>query len=125
MAYEIGYEERGDYLYVRMSGDEAYEDALRFWKGLKKVAEKKGYTRFLIVDKVKGVLPTIQVHNLSKEVASLFRGMAVAYVDPKDDTFEANRYGETVVSNRGVNARVFRTEAEAVKWLSHQQKAKG
>lgn len=118
MAYTIRYEDREGYLYVHMKGPETYENACRFWKDLRKEADSKKYTRFLIVDEVTGVLNRNQVYRLSVEIARIHVGNTIAYVDPKQESYESNAFGETVVVGQGVTARLFKNETDAVYWLN-------
>jgi hypothetical protein len=118
VAYKVRYKKREGYLFVRIEGPESYDDALRFWKDLQLEADAQDYTRFLIVDEVTGVLNTLQIHLLSTEIAKLHSGRTIAYVDPKEESYSANKYGETVVSTRGVNGRLFKNETDAMEWLS-------
>lgn len=117
MNYTITYENRADYIYVVIEGLECYKSAVEFWKNIKKKSDEEGRTKFLIVDRVSGQLKTIETHRLSVIVAELISGMKVAFVDPKDETFDSNAFGETVIANRGGGAKLFRTEREGLKWL--------
>ena len=55
---------------------------------------------------------------MSEKIAKLFLGKIIAYVDPKQETIEHNKFGETVVYKRGVVAKVFNSEPEAVEWIT-------
>jgi hypothetical protein len=118
VAYIIRYEYREGYLYVHMKGPETYDNALQFWKDLRKDADARKYTRFLIVDEVTGVLNRNQVYKLSAEIARIHLGNTIAYVDPKQETYESNAFGETVVNDKGVTARLFKDENDAIYWLN-------
>jgi hypothetical protein len=117
MPYRLTYERRVGYLHVRMEGEESFEEAVRFWQALSDISIAEGITRFLIIDTVVGRLNTFQHFEISKLVASLFLGKRIAYVDPKEETFDANSFGETVIQNRGGIAKVFRLEDDARQWL--------
>jgi hypothetical protein len=117
MSYTISYEKRKDYLYAHITGPETYANAILFWESLAKKAHKEGFSRFLIVDEVEGQLTTLGLHKLSIKVAELFSGKKIAYVDPKTNTFDDNKYGETVVRNRGGRAKLFSSEEEGLEWL--------
>lgn len=117
MAYILRYEYREGYMFVHMKGPESYENALNFWKDLRKEGDLRKYSRFVIVDEVTGVLPRDKVFRLSVEIARIHWGNAIAYVDPKVETYESNAFGETVVIGQGVTARLFKTEADAVRWI--------
>jgi hypothetical protein len=119
VAYILRYEYREGYLFVHMKGPESYDSACQFWKDLRKEGDARKYTRFLIVDEVTGVLNRAQVYRLSTEIAKIHFGNTIAYVDPKEETFDANAFGETVVNDQGgVNARLFKNETDAIEWLS-------
>jgi hypothetical protein len=117
VTYKVRYEEREGYLFAHIEGPESYEDALQFWKEIKLKADAEDQSSLMVVDEVTGVLSTIQVHLLSIEIAKLHSGRTIAYVDPKEESFSANKYGETVVSTRGVNGSVFNNETDAIKWI--------
>lgn len=121
MAYTIVYENRKGYLRAHISGPESFEEASRFWEGLQHEGAGRLYDTFLVVDEVSGVLTQDEIYTLSVNVALLFAGKTIAYVDPKNESFDANRYGESVVASRQVTVRLFRTEPDAVKWLEKQQ----
>jgi hypothetical protein len=121
MMYAIAYEDRGDYLYVHMEGPESISAAIQFWEDLSEKAKEEGLERFLIVDEVTGKLSEMEIFELSVRISCLFPGAKIAYVDPKEETFELNKFGGLVVMNRGVLARVFRTEKEAVVWLKEDE----
>jgi hypothetical protein len=118
MSYKIEYEERTNYLYVHIAGPESYDEASRFWEELRKEADVRKHNRFLIVDEVTGVLEHDDVYWLSAKIATLFYGKIIAYVDPKEESYVANEYGEAVVYGKGVNVRLFRKKHDAIEWLN-------
>ncbi len=115
--YAITYEDRHDYLYVHMEGPESLSAAILFWEDLSEKAKEEGLKTFLIVDEVTGQLSQMEIFELSIRISCLFLGAKIAYVDPKEETFELNKFGGLVVLNRGVLAMVFKAEKEAVAWL--------
>ena len=119
MSYSISYEDMANYLYVHIEGPESYDDANCFWEELRKEADVRKKSRFLIVDDVTGVLDLKDVYLLSARIASLFKGQVIAYVDPKKESYVANQYGESIISGQGVKVRLFKTEIEAFEWLNN------
>lgn len=117
MAYNVEYEDRKDYLYAHITGNESHQNAITFFHNLKEKMEKENWDAVLIVDEVKGILNTNETYELSREIAELHRGRIIAFVDPKEETFSQNYFGGTVVANRGVVTQVFKTEEAAIKWL--------
>ncbi len=117
MLYTISYENRPGYLYAHISGPESYDAAVQFWEELAKKSETENINTFLIVDEVTGRLTTVELHGLSLRISKLFIGKTISFIDPKIDTFDDNKFGENVVYNRGVIAKVFRSEKEGLEWL--------
>lgn len=117
MAYNIIHEAKNGYLYTHISGPESPEAALQFWRDLAKKAQAEQIGRFLIIDEVTGQLSTIEHLEISLFIVKHFIGKKIAYIDPKTETFDNNKFGENVVYNRGVLARVFHTQAEGLEWL--------
>jgi hypothetical protein len=111
---------RDGYLRILMEGPESFAAATGFWTDLADRCQAEEITRLLIVDRVDGRLTTAELFALSKMVAQLFLGRIIAYVDPKEQTRDDNKFGETVILNRGGNVRVFHSEAEAAPWLLAQ-----
>ncbi|HTX73841.1 MAG TPA: hypothetical protein VMC79_13505 [Rectinemataceae bacterium] len=122
MPYRISYERTPDYLLVRMEGEEAFAEAIRFWQELARLAAEELISRFLIVDTVVGQLSTTEHFEISEVVARLFVGKRIAYVDPKEHTYESNQFGETVILNRGGFVKLFVSEADAHAWLTGETK---
>lgn len=120
MSYTISFENRSDYIYAHIEGKESYDEAVHFWEKLADEFQSEEIKKFLIVDKVTGRLSTIELYTLSIIVSDLFRGKTIAFIDSKDDTFEDNKFGETVIGNRGGTAKVFRSEDEGLEWLLKQ-----
>ena len=117
MGYDIRYEERRNYLFAHIEGPETFDNALDFWQDLRKESRERKFTRLMVVDEVSGTLSTTQIFTLSTEIARLHPDATIAFVDPKKETLEANRFGETVLANRGITGRVFTNEEEAEEWL--------
>ncbi len=115
--YTIKSEDRTDYHYVHISGPESFDAAVLFWEKLALDARQTSLKRILIEDRVDGRLSTLEIHMLSEIVSKRFSGVRVAFVDPKDETFEDNSFGETVVRNRAGVVRLFKTIESAERWL--------
>lgn len=118
MPYKTLFKDRGDYLFVSIEGDESYASALHFWEDLVGKKTRDGFRKIMIVDQVSGRLSTIELHKLSEMISSLFIGSRIAFVDPKEETFEDNKFGETVILNRGGQiVKLFQSEEAALEWL--------
>ena len=117
MSYKTRYEKRDGYLFARFEGQQSYEDAVRFWTDLLNESDFKDYNKFLVVGEPIEELSLYEVQLLYTEIAKMSKGKAIAYVDPNDENFLVNSYGEKVVSKSERNARAFRNEKDALDWL--------
>ena len=117
MSYKTRYEKRDGYLFARFEGQQSYEDAVRFWTDLLKGSDFRDYNRFLVIGEPIEELSLYEVQLLYTEIAKMSKGKAIAYVDPNDENFLVNSYGEKVVSKSERNARAFRNEKDALDWL--------
>lgn len=120
MTYQTTYAKHNGYFSTRILGPESFQDAVRFWRDLAKMANESGHSKFLVIDGVDGILSTSEHYYLSLIVAELFAGKRIAFVALNEASYGGNKFGETVVVNRGVMAKVFRAEDEAVAWLMDQ-----
>jgi len=115
--YKILYEYREGYLYVHISGPESLNAAVNFWKELKNKIKKHKVAKIMVVDEVTGRLNVINHYEISMLVGKLFTDKKIAFIDPKKETFDLNKYGETIVRDQGGYAQVFHNEEDGVKWL--------
>jgi len=118
--YEIVYEDRKGYLYVHISGPESFRAAVNFWMELENKLRTKNTVKIMVVDEVTGELDIMKHYEISTIVAEKFMEKKIAFIDPKKNTFELNKFGETVVNSRGGFARVFRSETEGLEWLLNE-----
>jgi len=116
--YTIMSEDRPGYHYVHISGPESFDAAVLFWEKLALQARQASLKRILIEDLVTGRLSTLEIHRLSEIISRLFSGVKVAFLDSKKETFEDNKFGETVVRNRAGLIRLFSSMEEAELWLT-------
>lgn len=95
---------------MRSRGQESYEDVHRFWEKLLLESEFKDMKRFL------GVAEPVRSLNLY-EAAGMARGKVIANVDPYEKEFDKVVAGAKIITNRGVNNKVFNSEKDAADWL--------
>ena len=122
MPYRLVFEERDGYLYILMEGPESYESALLFWQDLYRKAREEEICHFLIEDRVVGRLTRTELFFVSEMVGKLFHNRVIAYLDPKETTYQDNQYGESIVNSRGGDATVFRAMEEAIRYLQERIK---
>ena len=116
--YKVTYESRPDFLLITISGPESYKNAAGFWKNLAQKATEENISKLMVVDHVSGKLNTLELHQLGELISKLFRGVRIAFVDPKEETYSDNQYGETVIQNRYGEVVLFSSTSEAEDWLT-------
>ena len=109
-------EDRGGYLYIRISRNYTVEGIQQCLAQARETAEKLG-TFFLLFDGT-GLTPPKQEFDrfaLGMEVAKLFtQGFRIAAIY---QGHLINKFTEDTAANRGVSIRVCASEEEALQWL--------
>jgi len=119
MSFEVTFEDRHDYLYVRVTGPNSPETVVGYMKRVRKECDERNCRRILIDENLDGPrLDLMEIFALvaggSQEALGFFD--AIAYVDEKQD-MESVRFAETVAVNRGIPAAVFASVEDAEDWL--------
>ncbi len=117
MAVSVDCELKDGYVLVRFRGQESYEDVHRFWEKLLLESEFKDHKRFLVVVEPVKRLDLYEAEKLCLDLAKMGRGKIIAYVDPCEKEFHKVVAGATIITNRGVNNKVFTSEEEASDWI--------
>ena len=117
--YTVIYDAKPDFLFVSISGAESFEEAARFWKNLALKVHEEKISKVMVLDQVSGRLSTLEVHQIGELISKLFRGVRIAFVDPKEETYSDNEFGETVIQNRAGRVFLFRSISEAELWLTN------
>lgn len=117
-AYSIDYEDRGDYLYARVSGErDSIANSLSYWRAISDEARLRGFTRVLVVEAFVTPSTLMDVYVVAEQIPTLIRGLVVAFVDERFEQFEENKFGEDVAVNRGAVGKVFARIEPAIEWL--------
>ena len=124
MAYQIHYEERPTYLYVRVDGENSRDAVATYMQEIQSTCEQQGITRVLIHECLTGPrLQAMDVFSIASEGSLQALGVfeAVAYVDEAmGDTME---FAETVAVNRGMPVSMFKSLSDAERWIASQSEA--
>lgn len=118
LEFSIAYEDRGSYLYARISGPvDTVPTSLAYWNAVAEECRRRDRAKLLVVEDFQTAAPLPDVFQVAEKLPSIVRGIQVAFVDRRIDEFEANKFGEDVAVNRGAHGRVFADEASAIAWL--------
>ena len=117
--YNLELEERKDYLYAYVSGDkDSVEICTQYWHEIADECQRIKYSKVLIVEDIRETVSMTEMYEICTEIPYMgFIGIKIAFVDRRTEQREVNEFGGLVVTNRGVNAKLFDTVEEAEKWL--------
>jgi hypothetical protein len=118
MSYKFSVEDRGDYLYVEVTGENSRETVLNYMQEVLTAAEKHDCFRVLINERLTGPrLEAMDVYNLASEGAMrvLGRFEAIAYVD--EAMGDMGDFVESVSVNRGMPLAFFSNVEDAREWI--------
>ncbi len=121
MAYTMEVMHKGDYLHVRVTGDNTPEDVVAYLERIRKICAEHKLSKVLIEENLAGPqFTTLDVYDVvsavSRGVAPAIRYVAFADTNPAHD-FAHIEFAETVAVNRGVNVKVFRDVPSATAWI--------
>lgn len=122
--YEIAFDGRDRYLHACVSGPfDSIEISLAYWREVVAECRRLGYSRLLVRENLGMASPSmsdpaVEYYLVGCELPKIAKGIRVAFVDTLTEEFRGNRLGEGVAIARGLDARLFLTEEEAIAWLS-------
>lgn len=121
MSYKLDVENKGRYLHVRVTGENAPENVRDYLREIYDACGSAGVPIVLIEENLQGpALDPVDVYRIimesSARTAPVIR--KIAYVDINPEHPQTNiELGETVARDHGVNVMAFSTVPEAVEWL--------
>lgn len=120
MAYDIVLSLRDGYVLAEASGKRSMEDSANLARSFAKFADEHGVFNVLLILDLKGRLDEFQMYDLASrfEEYGLDSRFRLAIIDHNEETKPERDFMEDVVVNRGLNARVFDKEDDALAWLS-------
>ncbi len=119
MTYKLAFQNRHNYLYAKVSGENSIENVKRYLEEVLQKCKDTGCSLLLIEDQLDGPrLNTMNMFEIASEGSIQYRGhfKAIAYVDTNAEG-ELMQFAETVAVNRGTPVKFFQSEGEAEKWL--------
>ena len=118
ISYTLRLEARQGYLHARVSGPEdTVEVSMAYWLELAAACTAAGVSRLLVVEELEGNAQPSEMAAVVEGLLQLgFHDIRVAFVDATEDA--ALLVGAEIrVQKHGFEARVFRREDEAERWL--------
>lgn len=117
--YDIHFEERTGYLYARVSGPlDTVATSLAYWNDIAEDCRRRKVARVLVVEDFVTPAPLTDTFRVAEQLPSIMRGIRVAFVDTRLEHYTANKFGEDVAVNRGLDGMVFIDEDSATRWIT-------
>jgi hypothetical protein len=119
MDYTLKKEDRGDYIYFHVTGSDSLEVSKAFWREIIETSTQQNYKKILVDEDLEGSVPIGDVYEVITSGLDIgdIRSIKIAFVDKYQEHMAENIFGESVATNRGLNAKVFTNIDEAEQWL--------
>src|SRR5688572_30803071 len=116
--YELNFEQRPDYLFAKVTADTiTTETAIAYIQEIgAKCAELK-FSRVMIYRDIPAVISTGSIYFLVHDLASILRGVKVAFVNPHPENQKGLDFATLFGSNRGGKFSLHSDIASAEEWL--------
>jgi hypothetical protein len=126
MTYELKIEQKPTYLHAVVTGTNSKENVLGYTDEIDRECTAQGTFRVLIEERLEGPrLGTMDVFEVVlRRVQRARRFKAIAYVDT-NAVGDSMRFAENLAVNRFVPVAVFRTLADAERWIIRQGEKEG
>ena len=126
MTYDVQFAHMPDYIHAIVTGQNSYDNFLRYTDEVLVECQRAECRRILIEDKLAGPRMTegeifIVVTDASRRAYGFYE--ALAFVDQQIG--ETRYFAETVAVNRGIPIAIFRDVAQAEEWLLSKEPSTG
>ncbi len=118
MPHQLTLQDLDGLLHVRITGEkDSYESTLAAVTEIASLCRKRGLTKVLVENAVRGQLSTLEVFKIGSQLPGLYEGIYVGFVIHTTDLPDNPRFIQDVARNRGALGRLFPTIREAEAWL--------
>lgn len=127
MSYELRIDRKPAYLHAIVTGSNTKDNVKRYVEEIMQACIEGSCRRVLIEERLEGPrLGTLDVYSIAAEGSDRFAGklQAIAYVDVNRQG-DLMQFAENVAVTRGLPLAVFKTVAEAEKWLLDRARQDG
>ncbi len=115
--YKIDIEDRGEYLYVLVSGDKlTAEIAALYWREIAGVCFELEKTKILIEKDFAESVSPLEMLQMGTYLGELLVNKKIAFLD-RHGNEDINELGKKLARNRNVKLQTFKTIKDAEKWI--------
>jgi hypothetical protein len=117
--YEIIFEDRIQYLYVSVSGEQDnYNISKQYWTEITDHIKTTNHTKLLVEESLEETVSMEEMFRLVSEFPEMgLSNVKVAFADLKLDQLLSNQLGGLIAKNLGFKAEIFNNVHDAEVWL--------
>lgn len=115
--FQLVFEDRKTYLYAHLTGEDSFAASIDYWNQIADKVKELGYTKVLVHEALEGVVSEGEIFEIVMDIVPSGIGIQVAFFDEDQSDHPINELGELIASNRGANIRIFKSLADAERWI--------
>ena len=116
--YQLTFEDRNSYLYVRLTGEDSFAASLSYWNKIADQVKVRGCERMLIHENLVGKVAEAEMYDIIMDlIPSGLAEVQIAFYDENTDDTALNSLGQTLAMDKGANIKVFPSLEEAKAWI--------
>lgn len=119
--YQLTFEDRNAYLYVRLTGEDSFAASLSYWNEIAAQVKLRGCERMLIHENLVGQVAESEMHDIIMDL--LPSGLAeiqIAFFDENVEDTALNLLGQNLAGEKGANVKVFKSLEAAKEWITDE-----
>jgi hypothetical protein len=119
--YQLTFEDRNTYLYVRLTGEDSFAASLSYWNKIADQAKLRGCEKMLIHENLVGKVAESEMGEIIRDL--LPSGLAeiqIAFFDENVEDAAINALGQTLAVDRGANVKIFTSLDDAKDWITDE-----
>ena len=117
--YQLVFEERKDYLYVRIVGKDSFSASLSYWNEIADRVASLNCKKLLVHEDLIGDVADSEINDLITDlIPSGLIDVEIALFDENPNDQAVNEFGQSLANKKGARVRIFRSLEEARAWLT-------
>ena len=119
--YTLEFEDRGSYLYARLTGNDSFAASLSYWHQIADYGKGKGIQKLLVHENLIGEVSETEMYDVMMDLKdSGLLSVKIAFYDENKAETELNSLGQLVATNRGANIQIFGSLEDAEHWIEQE-----
>jgi hypothetical protein len=117
-SYTLTFEDRGDYLFAHLTGEDSFADSLSYWNEIADQIIELGHRKLLLHETLVGEVSEGEIFDIMMDLRSsgLVEIKIALYDENREDT-PINALGQLIANNRGATVKLFKTLQSAQRWI--------